>query len=363
LAGARARRRGSLEVDAKAAAEVVAEAADIPLERLLETDGQRMLRLEQLLAERVVGHGQALCRVARMLRRDAAGLGASRPIGTFLLLGPTGVGKTETAKATAEVLFHSESAMTRLDLSEYSESHALARLIGAPPGYVGHDAGGYLTESVRRRPYQVLLLDEVEKAHPDVLMAFLGVFDEGRLTDGRGRTVDFTNTAIFMTSNIGADLAVSSTRRRVGFSSRETSARSHGEHKTIEMARAALAPEFYNRIDEVIVFLPLTREQVREIARRQLARMSQVLEHRHGVTLHADDSCLDVLLDAGGYDPALGARPMRRAIARLVEAPLAERLLAGDVERGDIVVVKGRRGHVQVQIDAAARHTAAHEHP
>ena len=187
-ARARARRGEHRRSAAEAVAEVVAELADMPVERLLETDGERMLRLEELLAERVVGHGAQIARIARILRRNAAGLGSRRPIGTFLLLGPTGVGKTETAKAIAEALFHCESAMTRLDLSEYGEAHAVARLIGAPPGYVGHEAGGQLTEAVRRRPYQVILLDEIEKAHRDVLDAFLGVFDEGRLTDGRGRT-------------------------------------------------------------------------------------------------------------------------------------------------------------------------------
>ena len=198
-------------------AEVVAELADMPVERLLESDGDRMLQLEEILAERVVGHGEPIRRIARILRRNAAGLGSRRPIGTFLLLGPTGVGKTETAKAIAEALFHCESAMTRLDLSEFSEAHAVARLIGAPPGYIGHEAGGQLTEAVRRRPYQVILLDEIEKAHPDVLTAFLGVFDEGRLTDGRGRTVDFTNTVILMTSNLGSEETGASPRRRVGF--------------------------------------------------------------------------------------------------------------------------------------------------
>ena len=216
LAGARARRRNRARVDAEAVAEVVAELAEVPIERLLETDASSFLKLEEMLAERIVGHAAPITRIARILRRNAAGLFGRRPIGTFLLLGPTGVGKTETAKAIAEVLFHSENAMTRIDLSEYGEAHAVARLIGAPPGYIGHDAGGQLTEAVRRRPYQVILLDELEKAHPDVLNAFLGVLDEGRLTDGRGRTVDFTNTVILLTSNIGADEA-NNVRRRVGF--------------------------------------------------------------------------------------------------------------------------------------------------
>ncbi|MBN1611814.1 MAG: ATP-dependent Clp protease ATP-binding subunit [Polyangiaceae bacterium] len=350
LAGARTRRRGARVVDTAAIAEVVAEAADIPLERLLETDGARLLRLEQILGDRVVGHEEALCRVARILRRDAAGLGAARPIGTFLLLGPTGVGKTETAKATAEVLFHSESAMTRIDLSEYSEPHSLARLIGAPPGYVGHEAGGALTEAVRRRPYQVILLDEVEKAHPDVLMTFLGVFDEGRLTDGRGRVADFTNTVIFMTSNIASEQATPATQRRVGFAVGEGPSRSQVEARVTAAARAALAPELYNRIDEVIVFSPLGREQVREIARRLLGRVGATLQSRHGVLLEVDEPAIDVLLDAGGFEPTLGARPMRRAIGRLVEAPLAERILGGALGRGEVARLRGRRGQIVVEI-------------
>src|SRR5690606_14914561 len=224
LAGARTRRRGGESVTASAIAEVVAERADMPVERLLETDADRFLRLETILAERVVGHARELERIAVMLRRNAAGLGGRRPLGTFLLLGPTGVGKTETAKAVAEVLFHRETAMTRLDMSEYSEPRAVARLIGAPPGYVGHEAGGYLTEAVRRRPYQVLLLDEIEKAHPDVLTTFLALFDEGRLTDGRGRTVDFTNVVVMMTSNLGAEETRGAARRRVGFGASDRAA-------------------------------------------------------------------------------------------------------------------------------------------
>src|SRR6185312_12172838 len=203
--------------------------ADVPEDRLLETDRERMLALEETLAERVVGHGEAIARIARVLRKSAAGLRGRRPIGSFLLLGPTGVGKTETAKALAEALFHSPDAMTRLDFSEYAEAHAVARLIGAPPGYVGHEAGGQLTEAVRRRPYQVILLDEIEKAHRDVLEAFLQVFDEGRLTDGRGRTIDFTNTVILMTSNLGSEVSVKEkSRGRIGFGARQGAAASSG---------------------------------------------------------------------------------------------------------------------------------------
>ncbi len=250
LAGARARRRGEREVGRAQVAEVLTEMTGVPMDRLLETDGARMLRLEQLMAERVVGHGDALGRIAHVLRRNASGFRSRRPIGSFLLLGPTGVGKTETAKSIAECLFHSPHAMTRLDLSEYAEAHAIARLVGAPPGYIGHEAGGQLTEAVRKRPYQVLLLDEIEKAHRDVLEGFLQVFDEGRMTDGRGRTVDFTNVVVVMTSNLGADVARPATSRgRIGFGARETNASRAYEDALCDAARSALAPEFYNRID------------------------------------------------------------------------------------------------------------------
>jgi ATP-dependent Clp protease ATP-binding subunit ClpC len=350
LAGARTRRRGKSEVKAQAVAEVVAELSDMPVERLLESDGDRMLRLEEILADRVVGHGAQITRIARILRRNAAGLGSRRPIGSFLLLGPTGVGKTETAKAIAEVLFHSESAMTRLDLSEFSEPHAVARLIGAPPGYVGHEAGGQLTEAVRRRPYQVILLDELEKAHPDVLTTFLGVFDEGRLTDGRGRLVDFTNTVILMTSNLGAQVLGQASKRRVGFGGGEPVSVEDVSSKIVAAARAALAPELYNRIDEVLVFAPLSREDVREIARRLLDAVRSALLAQRGVELEYSAELLEHLMDAGGFEPTLGARPMKRTIARLLEAPLAERILRGELPRGAVLQVGARQGELAIDV-------------
>jgi len=311
------------------------------------------LRLEQLLGERVIGHGEALSRISRILRRNAAGLGSARPIGTFLLLGPTGVGKTETAKAIAEALFHSDSAMTRIDMSEYAEAHSLARLIGAPPGYVGHEAGGQLTEAVRKRPYQVVLLDEIEKAAPDVLMTFLGVFDEGRLTDGRGKTVDFTNTVILMTSNLGAREAATEPKRRVGFQATTDTGASERQSRVIEVARAKLAPELYNRIDEVLVFQPLTREDVRNIARKLLEGLGARLRQQRGVELRYDERLIELLLDAGGFDPTLGARPLKRTVARLIEAPLAERILSGDVHRGDELWLTESAGAVDLEVVCA----------
>ena len=334
LAGARVRRRSGQSVTREAVAEVIASIADMPVERLMETDSERFLALEKAVAERVVGHSEALQKIANILRRNAAGLGAKRPIGTFLLLGPTGVGKTETAKAVAAALFHADTALTRLDMAEYSEPHAVARLIGAPPGYVGHDAGGQLTEAVRRRPYQVLLLDEIEKAHPDVLQSFLSVFDEGRMTDGRGRTVDFTNTVILMTSNLGSEHTTARPKRRVGFGAEDVHpTRQETESVIIAAARARLSPELYNRIDEALVFEPLTREEVREVARRLLLRTAETLKARQ-ITFDFDDLSIDWLLDRGGYDSGLGARPMKRTLARYIEAPLAEALLSGALIAG-----------------------------
>ncbi len=371
LAGARVRRRrvASESDDGKQQsvlpahiAEVVSELAEVPIDRLMQTDHQRMVALDELLAERVVGHSEACSRIAAVLRRNAAGLRGRRPVGTFLLLGPTGVGKTETAKAVAELLFHSADAMTRLDMSEYAEAHSVARLIGAPPGYVGHEAGGLLTEAVRKRPYQVILLDEIEKAHIDVLESFLQVFDEGRLTDGRGRTVSFDNTVLVLTSNLGAEqMRKATSRRRVGFGSSEHKVQdSELSRVALDAARAALPPELYNRIDEVIFFAPLAREAVAAIAGRLLSELEDSLAARQ-VILDVDEAVIDALMDQGGYDPELGARPMRRTIVRLIEAPLADMLLRGELSEGSVVLVSlDRQGSIVLDAvdDAAASRTA-----
>jgi ATP-dependent Clp protease ATP-binding subunit ClpC len=348
LAGARARRRSIESVGPEQIAEVVSEMAHVPMERLLESDGERMLRLESMLGERVIGHRDALARIAAVLRRNAGGFRSRRPIGSFLLLGPTGVGKTETAKAIAECLFHSADAMTRLDMSEYAEAHAIARLVGAPPGYVGHEAGGQLTESVRRRPYQVVLLDEIEKAHLDVLEGFLQVFDEGRLTDGRGRTVDFTNTVILLTSNLGADVKPREVARgRIGFAATKQEVTAYADAVTLA-ARRALPPELYNRIDEVLAFGPLEKSDVREIATKMIAQLKTELERARGVFLDVSAGAVEVLLETGGFDPELGARPMRRAVARLIEAPIAEMILRGEIARRDVVTLDVEDGKIVV---------------
>ncbi|MCC6645905.1 MAG: ATP-dependent Clp protease ATP-binding subunit [Polyangiaceae bacterium] len=354
LAGARTARKRGDEVARETLAGVVSELSDVPEERMLETDGARMLALEALLAEDVVGHAPMISRIARVLRRNAAGIRGRRPIGSFLLLGPTGVGKTETAKAIARALFHSRDAMTRVDMSEYAEAHAIARLIGAPPGYVGHEAGGQLTEAVKKRPYQVVLLDEIEKANRDVLEAFLQVLDEGRLTDGRGRTVDFTSTVILMTSNLGADAAVAGPARSIGFG-REPAGRVGDPEGVVAAARAALPPELYNRIDEVLSFAPLGEDEVVEIARRLLASLSRTLEAERGVSLDVSPDVPRALAARGGFDVELGARPMKRAIGKWIEGPLAELILRGLLGEGDVARVElDGDGEIAVRAPACA---------
>ena len=338
LAGARTRRRGGAVVDREAVAQVVAEKVRVPVERLLVTDSQKLLDLEQHLAEHVVGHDEVMTRVSDALRKGAAGFHGDRPLATFLFLGPTGVGKTETARVLNE-LFFMGSPMTRIDMSELSESHAVAKLVGAPPGYIGHDTGGLLTEAIRHRPYQLILFDEIEKAHMDVLQSLLPLLEDGRLTDGKGRTVDCTNTIVVMTSNLGAQHSNRS-QSSIGF--RGASAGSDdGSSAAVAAARRALPPELWNRIDEPLFFAPLSRDEVAEIARRMIAGVVQQLRERQGVELTVDATTIDSLVTLGGYDAELGARPMRRAIGRMVEAPLAAAILGGDFQRGDRILVLG----------------------
>ncbi|MEH6824016.1 MAG: ATP-dependent chaperone ClpB [Motiliproteus sp.] len=309
-------------------AEVVSKWTGIPVSKMLEGERDKLLRMEQALHQQVIGQHEAVVAVSHAVRRSRAGLSdPNRPNGSFLFLGPTGVGKTELCKALANFLFDTEEAMVRIDMSEFMEKHSVARLIGAPPGYVGYEEGGYLTEAVRRRPYSVLLLDEVEKAHPDVFNVLLQVLDDGRLTDGQGRTVDFRNTVIVMTSNLGSDVI-----------------QAFGGDEQYEQMKAAVMeqvgtyfrPEFINRVDEVVVFHPLGRDQVRGIAKIQLQRLTHRLSERE-LTLELQDKALDTLLEAG-FDPVYGARPLKRAIQRYVENPLAEAILSGQFEPGDKIV-------------------------
>ena len=344
LAGSRCARAGRDRVEVKDVAEVVARIAGLPVERLLTGDAARLLRLEEELGTRVVGHSATVERVAKVLRRNYAGFASRRPLGSFLFLGPTGVGKTELARALADVLFGTRDALIRLDMSELSESHATSRLIGAPAGYVGYQDGGQLTEAVRRRASSVVLLDEVEKAHRDVLMLLLQLLEEGRLTDGKGRQVDFSSTVVVLTSNLGAE-AFGRTRARVGFGS--DTADEGGASAALTEARRALPPELWNRIDERLVFGALGREELRRIARMLLEDSSRRLAEERGIAFAAGDDVVDRLLDDEEMDPLLGARPVRQVVQRRVEAPLAEHILSGKVAAGSRVRVRVVGGRIR----------------
>ncbi|MBJ7454853.1 MAG: ATP-dependent chaperone ClpB [Thermoleophilia bacterium] len=314
------------EVDEEDVAEVVAAWTGIPLNRLLEGEVEKLLHMEERLHERVIGQEEAVSAVANALRRSRAGLSdPDRPIGSFIFLGPTGVGKTELARALAGFMFDDERAMVRIDMSEYMERHSVARLIGAPPGYVGFDEGGQLTEAVRRRPYAVLLLDEIEKAHADVFNVLLQLLDDGRLTDGQGRVVDFTNTVVIMTSNIGSQFLLDGIDGEIA------------EERVMGALRDHFRPEFLNRVDEIVVFSRLDREQLGAIVELQAARLRHRLAER-GVDLEITEAARE-LLGREGYDPAYGARPLKRLVQRRLENPLAQRMLAGEVRDGDRVVV------------------------
>ena len=325
-------------------AEVVSKWTGIPVTKMLEGEREKLIRMESFLEARVVGQGEALRAVSNAIRRSRAGLAdPNRPNGSFLFLGPTGVGKTELTKALAEFLFDTEDAMTRIDMSEFMEKHSVARLIGAPPGYVGYEEGGYLTEAVRRRPYSVVLLDEVEKAHPEVFNILLQVLDDGRLTDGHGRTVDFRNTVVVMTSNLGS--------QRI----QELA----GEENYDEMKAAVMdivgqqfRPEFVNRIDDVVVFHPLEESHLRLIVDIQLKYLQQRLAERD-MSLELDDAARDLLAEAG-YDPVYGARPLKRALQQQVENPLAQRILHGDFAPGDVIRATAAGSELDFVKDTAA---------
>jgi ATP-dependent Clp protease ATP-binding subunit ClpB len=330
------------EVDEEDVAQVVAKWTGIPVSKMLEGEMQKLVTMEERLSKRVIGQEEALKAVADAVRRARAGLqDPNRPVGSFIFLGPTGVGKTETARALAEFLFDDEHAMIRLDMSEYMEKHAVARMIGAPPGYIGYEEGGQLTEAIRRRPYAVVLFDEIEKAHPDVFNVLLQILDDGRLTDAKGRTVEFKNTVLIMTSNLG---------------SREIQ-ESEGDEKEIrelvlDELRAHFKPEFLNRIDDIVIFHQLSREQIEQIIVVQLERLRAMLAERN-IQLVLDDSAR-ALLAREGYDPNYGARPLKRAIQTLIQNPLAVKLLSGEILPGQTVRVVANGDEMDLKVEAAA---------
>uniref|UniRef100_A0A7C4RSU3 Chaperone protein ClpB n=1 Tax=Desulfatirhabdium butyrativorans TaxID=340467 RepID=A0A7C4RSU3_9BACT len=316
------------EVDDEDVAEVVSRWTGIPVAKMLEGEREKLLKMEERLAKRVIGQREAIVAVSNAVRRARSGLqDPNRPIGSFIFMGPTGVGKTELAKALAWFIFDSEEAMIRIDMSEYMEKHSVARLIGAPPGYVGYDEGGYLTEAVRRRPYSVVLFDEIEKAHPEVFNVLLQILDDGRMTDGQGRTVDFKNTIIIMTSNIGSQWILELGESR----------RAEMEARIMEALKASFKPEFLNRIDEIIIFHNLTREEIGRIVDIQIERLEKRLADRH-IRIVLNDSAKALLIQ-NGYDPVYGARPLKRSIQRLIENPLSSAILAGKVREGQTVTI------------------------
>jgi ATP-dependent Clp protease ATP-binding subunit ClpB len=327
------------EVDDEDIAEVISRWTGIPVSKMLEGEREKLVQMEARLAKRVIGQNRAIKAVSDAVRRARSGLqDPNRPIGSFIFMGPTGVGKTELAKALAEFLFDDEQAMIRVDMSEYMEKHAVARLIGAPPGYVGYDEGGYLTEAVRRRPYSVVLFDEIEKAHPEVFNVLLQILDDGRMTDGHGRTVDFTNTLVIMTSNVGSHWI-----QELG-----SDQRAEMERRVTEALRAQFKPEFLNRIDETIIFFNLTVEQIGAIVDIQMQRLTRRLAERK-INLHLSESARRLLVDKG-FDPIYGARPLKRAIQQYIENPLAMEILKGAIGDGTTLEVREENGETVFQI-------------
>ncbi len=328
------------EIDSEDVAEVVSKWTGIPVRKMLASDREKLLHLEEELHKRVVGQNEAITAVSDAVRRSRAGLqDPQKPIGSFMFLGTTGVGKTELAKALAELLFNDEKAMIRIDMSEYQEKHSVSRLVGAPPGYVGYDEGGQLTEAVRHHPYSVVLFDEIEKAHPDTFNILLQVLDDGRLTDNKGRVVDFKNTIIIMTSNMGSHLIMEAME---GVPQPSQALMETTKEQVFELLKQQIRPEFLNRIDEIIMFTPLTRDDVRQIVEMQIAKLSRLLEKRD-IHLHAEADAIDLLADQG-YDPQFGARPVKRVIQRDLMNELSREILSGRLEPKDTIIIKAEDG-------------------
>ena len=339
-------------VTAEDIADLVSATTKIPVSQLTETESERLLKLEEVLHERIVGQSTAVSAVARAIRRGRVGLkDPDRPIGSFIFLGPTGVGKTELCKALAEAMFGSENAMIRLDMSEYMEKHTVSRLIGSPPGYVGFEEGGQLTEKIRRSPYSVVLFDEIEKAHPDVFNILLQILDDGRLTDSKGRTVNFKNTCIIMTSNLGAR-HLTEKAKALGFGTTVETGEEAAREKILDELKKAFRPEFLNRVDDIIIFNRLTADEIREIAGKMLASLSARLSSL-GIDLRFDDSAVKEIASSG-YDDTYGARPLRRAIQTKIEDMLSERILDSTLKKGDSAVCTFKDGEFTVVKDEHA---------
>ena len=339
------------EIDAEDIAAIVAKWTGIPVSKMLQSERQKLLHIESELHERVIGQDDAVRAVSEAVKRSRAGMGdEKRPIGSFIFLGPTGVGKTELARTLADYLFDDEDAMIRIDMSEYMESHTVSRLVGAPPGYVGYEEGGQLTEAVRRKPFSVVLLDEIEKAHPDVFNILLQILDDGRLTDSKGHTVNFKNTIIIMTSNIGAQLIQSEMEKIDGEPQEEVL--DGLKEQLFSLLKQQVRPEFLNRIDEVILFRPLTREDLKRIVMIQFDIIKHTALRQH-ITLSISEEALAVLSEAG-FDPAFGARPLKRVMQRRITNRLSELILSGEVSEGDSVEITLEGGELAFRTTKAA---------
>jgi ATP-dependent Clp protease ATP-binding subunit ClpC len=349
------------EVGAEAVYKVISKATGIPLESLNVEERERLLNLEKVISRRIVGQEKAVSALCNAIRRARAGLkDPKRPIGAFLFLGPTGVGKTELAKALAEALYGDEDMMVRLDMSEYMEKHSVSKLIGAPPGYIGYDQGGQLTDIVRKKPFSVILLDEIEKAHPDTFNALLQIIEDGRLTDSKGRTVDFKNTILIMTSNVGSDLL---RRQEIGFEKgyekdiktekEKRDAEKDTNTRIMELLKDSFRPEFLNRIDEIIIFSNLTHDDIKEITRRLVEKTKKLLAEQ-GIDLELDSSAISYLAEKG-YSEEYGARPLRRLIQQELENILSEKIIKQDIEKGDKVIVKADDKGLLVEVEKPAK--------
>jgi len=354
LAGSRARHASQTVVDRDAVARVVAEQTGVPLDRLLLQDGERYLVAEQYLRERIVGQDAVVSEVAELIRRGVAGFQSRRPLASMLFIGPSGVGKTELARALADYLFASEKALIQLDMSEFGESHAKARLIGSPPGYVGHDEGGQLTEAVRRRPHALVLLDEIDKAHPEILTLLLQILDEGRLTDGKGRTVKFANTVVVLTANLGSGEGGGGEKRSVGFAAASGPDPATRSKAVLRDARKSLPAELWGRIDSKLVFAPLDRTAVAAIVRQLVAASSARLATERGIDYRISDDVVDHVIAAGGFNEREGARPLRRVLEREVEGAVADAILRGTVRRGDQLLLRANSGRLTIERTATA---------